>query len=113
MSTREDVLQRMFSRWLPRRSVPQRFQGGSEIVVQTGQDEADALHLIVKHAPKSGYERWLQRLLDDPELSREIPNWPSTYELNQSALKLFSKTRLLKGAKRKRTARWRLRRDVS
>ncbi len=103
MSTREEFLQRMFSRWLRRMSVPLRFQGDSEIDVQTRQDEADALlYWIVKRAPESGYERWLQKLLDDLELSRAIPNWPTVREVTQSASKLVPKNTFSKRTEEKK-----------
>lgn len=93
MDERANHLISRFERWLNRYSIPSRLAGEDEISAQACQDEIDSLaETILRTAPVTGYERWLNEVLRELDATRKFPVWPSVHAITEAATVIANRT---------------------
>ena len=77
-SLRTADISKTLSRWLDRYSPPMSMKDKPQAI----QDEAEALlRVLLKFAPREGYDGWINRALDQLEYQMKTRAWPTKGEL--------------------------------
>ena len=85
MSIRTDVIRRDLGRWLDRYSPPQAMKDNARAI----QDEAEALlRVLLKFAPREGYDTWVSDALDRCAFTMKTRAWPTVGELGAACSNL-------------------------
>lgn len=78
MSIRTEEIARTFHAWLERYSPPMSMKDKPKVV----QEEADhLLRVVLKFAPREGYNGWIDEMLDQMEYQMKTRAWPTKGEL--------------------------------
>jgi hypothetical protein len=89
MDPRREVLSEAFNRFLDRYAPPMHMRNSPD----TMQAEADALfRMVMKFAPVTGYETWLDEVLEQLSYQMKTRAWPTVHEVGAAARNV-SKTR--------------------
>ena len=85
MSIRTDTIRRDLGRWLDRYSPPQAMKDNPRAI----QDEGEALlRVLLKFAPREGYEGWVADALDRCAYTMKTRAWPTVGELGAACSNL-------------------------